>query len=349
MSKSSNRTSSRKKDHIQIIMDEDLNFKSKTTGFEKYDFEHYAITELTFDEIDLSADFFGNKISYPFMISCMTGGTIEAESINAKLAEAAEELNIPIGVGSQRQLLENADFIESYKTIPKIAKRAPILGNIGAAEFSKFKDPVSQINFLAESVNASAMVIHVNAAQELFQSEGAPDFKGLLNNLEIVCTKVSIPVIVKEVGAGISISAAEKLLNCGVKGIDVAGAGGTSWSAVEIKRNRENKDEVFWDWGLPTSYCLRTIKTLKQDHKFLLIGSGGIKSEDEFAKSLPLGADIAASASVVFKEVEKSGVEGVLKLLLNWFSALKIIMYLTNCKNIDEFKNIKLLKKEDMH
>lgn len=348
MKNSKNNTSNRKQDHIKICLEDDVQFKSKTTGFEKYDFEHYAITELTLDEIDLSSEFLGNKISYPFLISCMTGGTIEAESINAKLAEVAEELNIPIGVGSQRQLLEDDKYLKSFKIISEKAKSVPILGNIGAAEFSKFDKPDDKINYLAESINASAMVIHVNPLQELFQLEGTPNFKGFLKNLEILCKKSSIPVIIKEVGSGISKIAARALLDCGVKGIDVAGAGGTSWSAVEMKRNNNSHSEYFWDWGLPTSYCIKQVAELKKDNNFILIGSGGISSPDDCAKAITLGADISASAGIILKEVVANGVEGVNNLLLNWFAAIKKIMYLTNCKNIADLKNVDLLKKEEL-
>jgi isopentenyl-diphosphate delta-isomerase len=348
MKKSKNNTSNRKQDHIKICLEDDVQFKTKTTGFEKYDFEHYAITELTIDEIDLSTDFFDKKISYPFLISCMTGGTIEAESINTKLAEAAQELNIPIGVGSQRQLLEDDKYLSSFKVINEKAGSVPKLGNIGAAEFSQFDKPDEKINYLAESINASAMVIHVNPLQELFQLEGTPNFKGLLKNLEIVCNQSSIPIIIKEVGSGISRKAAKNLLDCGVKGIDVAGAGGTSWSAVEMKRNSDSQNEYFWDWGLPTAYCIKELSQLKKDYDFLLIGSGGISKPEDAAKALALGADISASAGILLKEVAVNGVEGVIKLLLNWFDTIKKIMYLTNCSSIEELEKTNLIKKEEM-
>ena len=348
MKNSKKNTSNRKQDHIKICLEDDVQFKTKTTGFEKYDFEHYAITELTLNEIDLSTEFFGKKISYPFLISCMTGGTIEAESINAKLAEAAEELNIPIGVGSQRQLLEDDKYLKSFKIISEKAGSVPILGNIGAAEFSKFNEPADKIMYLAEAVNASAMVIHVNPLQELFQIEGTPNFKGLLKNLEVVCKSDPIPIIIKEVGSGISKKAARTLLDCGVKGIDVAGSGGTSWSAVEMKRNNNSHSEYFWDWGLPTSYCIKQVAELKKDHNFVLVGSGGISSPEDCAKAIALGADISASAGILLKKVAENGVEGVNNLLLNWFAAIKKIMYLTNCKNVANLKNVDLLKKEEL-
>jgi isopentenyl-diphosphate delta-isomerase len=349
MKNSKNITSNRKKDHIKICIEEDVSFKDKTAGFEKYEFEHYAITEFTLDEIDLSTEFFGNKISYPFLISCMTGGTVEAESINAKLAEAAKILNIPIGVGSQRQLLEDDKYLESYKIISKIADTVPILGNIGASEFSKFNNPSEKIKYLTGAVNASAIVIHVNPLQENFQNEGTPNFKGLINNLEIICKEVSVPVIVKEVGSGISKTAARILLNCGVRGIDVAGAGGTSWSGVEMRRNNSLPDEYFWNWGLPTTFCIKQVSELKKEFNFLLIGSGGIKKPEDCAKALALGADISASAGILLREVAAHGVEGLTDLLLTWFTTLRKIMYLTNCKNIKQLSNVNLLKKEDMY
>jgi isopentenyl-diphosphate delta-isomerase len=158
-----------------------------------------------------------------------------------------------------------------------------------------------------------------------------------------------VPVIVKEVGAGISKEAAEKLLAAGVKGIDVAGAGGTSWAGVELLRKKNASKNIFWDWGLPTSYCLKTISKLKKKFDFVLIGSGGINNSFDSAKALALGADITASARIILQELERSDVDGVIKLIESWFETLKDIMFLTGSQNIPDLRNKKIIRKEKLY
>jgi len=341
-------TISRKKEHINLCLNGDVQFNSKTNGFENYEFEHYAITEVNPNEIDLSTKLFSKTISLPFLISCMTGGTTEAEKINERLSVAANELNIPIGVGSQRQALENDKLHSTYKVVRKIAGNVPVLGNIGAAQVANSKKIVDEIRFLIDLIEADAMVVHVNPLQELLQMEGEPDFKDLLKNIERITSKIKTPLIVKEVGSGISQQAAKRLLNIGVKGIDVAGAGGTSWAAVELIRNND-ENNFLREWGLPTSYCVRTINKLRDKYKFTLISSGGISNGEEIAKSIALGADLAASARIILHEIIKNDVIGVLNLINSWFDQVRKIMFLTGCSKINQLKKIKLIKKLELH
>ncbi len=343
-----NKISQRKKDHIQLCLTDEVVFKTKTNGFENYEFEHNAITEVVFNKIDLSTGFLGKKISYPFLISCMTGGTTEAEKINEQLALTAKMLNIPIGVGSQRHALENKSHHSSYRVMRQNAGKVPVLGNIGASQIAKSKNVIDEVKLLIELMEADAMVVHLNPLQELLQLEGEPDFKGLLKNLEKICSKISTPIIVKEVGSGISKSAAKKLLTVGVDGIDVAGAGGTSWAAVELMRRNE-EDSFFRDWGLPTSYCIRKVNELKKNFRFTLIASGGINNGIDIAKSIALGADLAASARIILQEVTKNGVDGVVKLIESWFLTVKKIMFLTNCDNINKLAKVSLIKKRELY
>ncbi len=345
MSKS--KTAQRKAEHIKLCLADDVQYKTKTNGLDKYDFEHFAITEIEIDKIDISTKFFGRKISYPFLISCMTGGTKEAERINEKLAIAARELNIPIGVGSQRQALEDKKYHSTYRVIRRNAGRVPVLGNIGAAQVAKSKNIISEISLLVDLIEADAMVVHVNPLQELLQPEGEPDFKGLLKSLSMITKKISVPVIVKEVGSGISKRAAKLLLEAGVKGIDVAGAGGTSWAAVELMRKKESND-YFREWGLPTSYCIRTVQKLKKDFDFTLIASGGIMNGVDIAKSIALGADLAASARPLLQEVTKNDVACVVNLVTDWFETVKNIMYLTGSQRLNDLKQNKLKRKEEL-
>jgi isopentenyl-diphosphate Delta-isomerase len=347
MSKDQGSTSERKKDHIRLCLSDESAFKTKTNGFERYDFIHYAITEIDHAKIDLTSDFLGKKINYPFMISCMTGGTEKAKDINLKLAVIAEELKIPLGMGSQRQALENDSFHSSYKVIREHTRSVPVLGNIGAAQLVQLD--ISRIQFLVDIVEADAMVIHVNPVQELVQNNGEPLFSGLLNKLEQLVRELNVPVIVKEVGAGISGIAAGRLLECGVEGIDVAGAGGTSWSGVEMLRNNNFDDNYLWDWGLPTSYCIKEVQRLKGKYDFTLIGSGGINNPVDMSKALALGADMAASARTILQELENNGAEAVINMIQNWFNALRKIMYLTGSENLNDFKNNKIMLKERMY
>jgi isopentenyl-diphosphate delta-isomerase len=349
MSKKSNSTSDRKKAHIDLCLTDDVAFKNKTAGFENYEFEHYAITEVELSKIVFKTTFFEKNIDYPFLISCMTGGTQESGNINAQLAIAAQQLNIAMGVGSQRQVLENDKYIETYKIIRKNAPKIPVLGNLGASEVVKLKT-LDSVSYLVDVVNADAMVIHLNPLQELFQPEGEPNFTGLLKKLEKLSGFLNVPVIVKEVGSGISKKAVQKLLETGVKGIDVAGAGGTSWSGVEMLRTGISGRDEFWDWGLPTAYCIKQIAPLKEYYDFILIGSGGINSAFDAAKALALGSDIAASARTILKELNKNGVEGVISLVENWFEDIRKIMFLTGSKNLKEFRDRNnLIHKSEMY
>ena len=341
-------TPQRKKEHLELSLTDKVSFKEKTSGFNRYEFEHYAITEVDIKKINFKTKFFKKEINYPFLISCMTGGTIEAERINERLAIAANNLNIPLGVGSQRQALENKLYHESYKLIRKNAPKIPILGNIGAAQICHSKS-IDQIKFLINLIEADAFVIHINPLQELLQPNGEPYFKDLLKYLTIICRRSPVPIIVKEVGSGISKRVAQKLLNVGVKAIDVAGAGGTSWAGVEILRRHDTKYNKFWDWGLPTSFCIKTIVELKKRKNFLLIGSGGIYNGFDIAKALALGADITASARVILQALNNDDVNGVENTIKDWFETVKKIMFLTGCSTLIELKKQKLIKKEELY
>ena len=339
--------SDRKSEHLKICINEDVSFNEKANGFDNYDFQHYASTEIDFTKIDTSLIFLNKKISFPFFISCMTGGTREAERINEKLAVVAKELNIPIGVGSQRQVLENSEFTSTYKTIRKNAGIVPVLGNIGASQIVKSRNAVEDVKKMAGMIEADGMVIHLNPLQELMQKEGETDFWGLKKIIGKICNKTSSPIIIKEVGAGISKKVAKEFLELGVSGIDVAGAGGTSWAKVEMKRSG-NEDDFVADWGLPTSYCVKKIRKLKKKYNFLLIASGGINHYSETAKSIVLGADISASARNVLQVLMNNETEGLLNYLKEWFENVRKIMFLTNSNNLEEFHNIRLIKKEKL-
>jgi len=348
MKNSGSITANRKKEHLDLSLNADISFRTKTNGFEHYDFIHDATTEVEIDKVNFRTKFFKKKIHFPFIISCMTGGTEEAENINAQLAIAAEELKIPIGVGSQRQAMEDDSHINTYSTIRKNAKSVPVLGNLGAAELVKL-NTFTPVKKLIDLVEADAFVIHLNPLQELLQKEGTPNFKGLLKSLRRLTKEIKIPVLVKEIGSGISLKAAKRMLDSGVAGIDVAGAGGTSWAGIEMLRNKTTPDNYFWDWGISTSFCVKEIYKLKKKYDFYLIGSGGINTPIDAAKAFALGSDFVASARTVLKELNSSGIGGVNKLVLDWFETIKKIMYLTGSKSLQELKKNKIFKKEFLY
>lgn len=347
MANSEESISKRKKEHLELCSTDRVSFKGKSNGFENYDFMHHATTEVILDKIDLSSNFFDKKIAFPFLISCMTGGTSEAENINLRLAESAKHLNIGLGLGSLRYILEGDSDLSHLRKIREKAGEVPILANIGIAQVIELKE-YSKIQKIINELNADSFVIHLNPVQELLQKNGQYNFAALIKSLERFITAFQIPIIVKEVGSGISKKVAKQLLEINVKGIDVAGAGGTSWAAVEILRNNDSLNNNFWDWGLPTSYCIRKVKKLKKDYEFLLIGSGGINNPIEIAKALALGADITASARIILQTLISKGEEGVTALISDWFNTVKKIMYLTGSESIEHFQKNKIVKTKDL-
>lgn len=345
--------SNRKKEHIELCLTDKVAFNYKSNGFDNYDFVHYAITEVKIDKIDLSLSFLNKKISFPFLISCMTGGTDETNNINLKLANVAEKLKIPIGLGSQRYALRNKEYEEYFYSIRNAAPSIPLLGNIGAAQILD-KGSCKDIIKLIKGFSPDGFVVHLNPLQELMQPEGEPNFFGLLAGLEYLIKESGVPIIIKEVGSGISLKAAKKLLQLGVYGIDTAGAGGTSWAGVEILRRelkgikKEKDKELFWDWGLPTSFCVKELMKLKGDYDFYLIGSGGINNSEEAAKCIALGADLVASARKVLTALFEKGEEGVVELIEGWFEDVKKIMFLTGSQKIKSFRKKKVIEKRNL-
>lgn len=339
-------TSSRKNDHLDICLNANVQYKN-SDFWDLYVYEHNALTDIDYNSISLKTNFCGKVFDYPFLISSMTGGTKQAESINEKLAEVASELNIPIGVGSQRQALENKANLNSFQSIRKNNPDIFVFSNIGAGQVSSSKTFIDDAKKIVDMIEANALYIHLNPLQEIIQTNGDTNFSGLLNNIEDICKNIDVPIFIKEVGAGISKKVARKLLEVGVDGVDVAGSGGTSWAAVELVRNKESND-FFRNWGLPTTYCIKRVSELKNKYKFSLISSGGIDSGSKIAKSLSLGADFTASARPIFIELSKNGTDGVIKLIKTWFEDVKKIQFLTGTTNIDELKKVKLLNKSEL-
>lgn len=320
----------RKKDHVDLTTSGEVDYQIPG-GFEQYYFAHNALPEINVDEVSTEVSLLDRTFSFPLFISSMTGGYTDAGAVNAIIAEFCEEYNLPFGVGSQRVMLEDPETTSSFSIVREKAPNAFIASNIGGAQLvgglSKEK-----LNLLIDSIEADAMVVHLNPLQELMQPEGDRNFKGIEKGIAKLCKDTSLPIIVKETGAGISAEVGKRLLDAGVEVIDVAGAGGTSWAKVENERaSNQNPDNNFNDWGIPTLECVTQLADLKQEYDFELIASGGIRSSHDIAKSFCLGADFAASAQPVIKAVVENGYDGLEQLYQKWNKQLATILTLLGC------------------
>ena len=262
-------TSSRKLDHVRIVMDEDVAAKGVYTGFAAYRMPHDAVPELDLAEIDTSTTLLGKPMRAPLLISSMTGGAVDVARINLALAEAAQALGLAMGVGSQRSAIRDERLAYTYQ-VRKVAPHIPLLANLGAVQLN-YGYGVDECRRAVEMIEADALILHFNVLQEAVQPEGNTNFKGLLRKIELVCRDVGVPVIAKEVGNGIGAPAARRLIEAGVWGIDVAGAGGTSWSEVERFRQGSARGArvagAFADWGIPTTEAIRAgARSLPRDH-----------------------------------------------------------------------------------
>jgi len=338
------KTSSRKRDHVLLTVNRDVAFRRKSTGFENWEFVHNALPEINFSDVSTETVFLSKRLSFPFMISCMTGGYADAKRINKNLAEVCEEHHVAMGVGSQRQALEDTTYHSSFSVAREAAPTIPIIGNIGAAEVAKLTD-ASPVQRLADLVRADAFAVHLNPLQEFLQPEGNANFRGVLRGIETLVRGLSIPVIVKEIGAGISKNVAQRLINIGVSIIDVAGAGGTSWAGVEILRRKDRQaSDLFWDWGIPTSEALRQVASLKASSPGIsLIASGGMTNGLEAAKAFALGADVIAAARPMLQVLMASGRKGLSGCLDRWINEFKGTMFLVGAPSLEHLRQAPLV------
>lgn len=324
----------RKKDHVDLTVSGDTSY-SQSTGFDRYYFRHNALPEVDYNDINTAATFLGRKFNFPLFISSMTGGHTDAGAVNAIIAEFCQAKNLPFGVGSQRIMLEQEDAASTFSIVREKAPDAFIASNIGGQQLIGGL-PDKDYELMVNSIKADAVIVHLNPLQELMQPEGDRNFKGIRDGIKKLVAQASVPVIVKETGAGITGDVAGKLLEAGVSVIDISGAGGTSWSKVEnIRPSNEDPELIFNDWGVPTLQCLLEVSKLKETHNFEIIASGGIRNGLDIAKSICLGADFSASAQPVIRAVVSEGREGLEKLYQKWVRQLKIILTLTGCERVD--------------
>jgi isopentenyl-diphosphate delta-isomerase len=334
----------RKSDHIDIVLNQNVNAKGVTTGFEHYFFEHTALPELDLDEIDTSLTLFGKQLKAPLLISSMTGGAAGTHAINLHLAEAADALGVAMGVGSQRAALEASHLTETYQ-VRRVAPNLLLFANIGAVQFN-YGYGVDECRRAIEMIEADALFLHLNPLQEAVQAEGDRNWKGLYAKIEAVVKGLSVPVVVKEVGNGIGAGVAKRLVEIGVQGIDVAGAGGTSWSEVEAHRQpdpiRRQIAHTFAGWGIPTALALQEVRAALPQ-TIPVFASGGIRNGVEIAKALALGATMVGSAAPLLKEAQ-TGVEAVRQKFHIYQEELKIAMFCAGAGTLAQLAETRLRK-----
>jgi isopentenyl-diphosphate delta-isomerase len=333
--------SRRKADHIQINLDKDV-ASALTTGLERWHFEHVALPELDLKAVRTDVTFLGKRLAAPVLISSMTGGTAEAERINLALAAAAEQAEIAMGLGSLRAALEEPSLATTFQ-VRQVAPRILLLANLGAVQLN-YGASVEACRRAVDLVQADALVLHLNALQEALQPEGDTDFSGLLPKIAQVCASLPVPVIVKEVGWGISGHVARQLVDAGVAAIDVAGAGGTSWSQVEMHRASNpaaaSLAARFVGWGIPTAEAVRQVRT--ELPAIPLIASGGLRSGTDIAKCLALGADLGAMAGPFLKAANQS-TEAVLAEIHHTVGELRLVMFATGCADLAALRRARLV------
>ena len=338
-----NSASQRKDEHLSCVFSGKGILSKARSGFENYRFEHNALPEISFSEIDTSVKFLGRNIDFPIIISSLTGGHPKSEKINIGLAETANDFNIGFAVGSQRIALEDKSFEKSFK-IRNYAPNILLFANLGAVQLN-YGFSTDDCKRAVDMIDADALMLHLNPLQEVFQLDGNTDFSGLLKKIERVCSALDVPVVVKEVGYGISASVAKKLYDAGVEVIDIAGAGSVSWTEIESARSNDivmkRASETFLDWGNPTAECVKSIA--ENVKKVKIISSGGVKTGLDIAKSIALGADICGNASDFLLKIANSRSE-----CENFIETLKIelktAMFCTGCKNLKELRSVKLIK-----
>lgn len=291
----------RKSDHIRINLEEDVNFRQLTTGLEKYHFLHQMLPEINLAEVDTSVSFLGKTLKAPLLISSMTGGTEQARQINRTLAEAAEKSGIAMGLGSQRAAIENPALAPTFQ-VRSVAPTTVLLANLGAVQLN-YGYTVDHCRRAVEMIEADALILHFNALQEAVQPEGDTNFSGLLSKVEAICRTLPVPVIAKEVGWGFAEDSVRCLANAGIAAVDVAGAGGTSWTQVEMYRAktevRRRVAATFVDWGIPTSEAILAAK--RGGGSLPIIASGGLRNGLDMAKCIALGATLAGMAGPFLK------------------------------------------------
>lgn len=332
----------RKDDHIRINLEENVAFPGLTTGLEEYRFVHQALPEIDLDEIELATSIFGRQVRAPILVSSMTGGTEQAQTINRALAAAAQQCGFAMGVGSQRAGLERTETATTFR-VRDLAPDILLLANLGGVQLN-YGYTAEECQRAVEMIEADALILHLNPLQEVVQAEGDIKWRGLLAKIADVCSRIGVPVVVKEVGWGISREAARQLIDAGVSAIDVAGAGGTSWSQVEMHRAPTERLRrlagAFADWGIPTAQSLAWVRAEREAmnrHDVQIFASGGVRTGIDIAKCLALGADLVGLAGPFLKKAVL-GAEEVVDEMELLQDELRIAMFASGSRTIESLR-----------
>jgi len=334
-----NRTSGRKLDHLRICLNREVQSRVKTTTFEDIHLVHRALPDADLGGVDLSTELFGKRLAAPIIIAGMTGGTRRALKINTSLAEVAERLKLGMGVGSQRAALENPDQAASFTVTRDKAPTALLIANIGYSQLAKGYG-VKEAAKAVEMIKADILAVHLNPLHEAIQVEGETDLRNAVKRIRELTQTLEIPVIAKETGAGISAEAAKMLEEAGIAAIDIGGAGGTSWAAVEYYRAgrglKKALGSTFWEWGIPTAISLVEVK---KTTNLKVIATGGVRNGIQAAKAIALGADAVGLGLPLLSPAATSSAK-VEERLEQLISELRVAAFLSGAKNIPELKRV---------
>jgi isopentenyl-diphosphate Delta-isomerase len=333
---------SRKADHIRINLTKNVQ-SGLSNGLERFHFTHQALPEINLADVDTKTGLFGKRLAAPLLISSMTGGTKEAGSINRALAEAAQSAGIAMSLGSMRPALEAPALAATFR-VRAVAPDILLLANLGAVQLNYGVTP-DHCRRAVELAEADALILHLNPLQEALQPEGNTNFAGLLSKIEAVCRALSVPVVVKEVGWGIGAETARRLAAAGVAAIDVAGAGGTSWSQVEKyrarNRNGAKSASLFSDWGISTADALAECRRALPD--LPLIASGGIRNGLDIAKCIALGARLAGVAGPLLRSAVR-GPKAVEADIQRYLAELRVTMFAAGARDLAALQSTPLNK-----
>ncbi len=328
----------RKLEHIRLALEPRMQLERRY--FDDYHFVHEALPEIDLAEIDLCTTFLGQKLQAPLLVSCMTGGTESAALINRNLAIAAQATGIALGVGSQRKALEDPLTAATF-TVRDVAPRVPLIANLGAVQLNYGFD-LAECQRAVDMIGADALALHLNPLQEAIQPEGQCNFRGLLDRIGRVAAALSVPVIVKEVGCGISGATGRALHARGVRIIDTAGLGGTSWARIEAARAHDHElGELFADWGVATPESIRQLAAIPD---LTVIGSGGVRTGIDVAKAIALGADLVGLAQPWLKAAMESA-EHVVAAIKRTQTELKIAMFCAGARTLADLRRVPLIQR----
>ncbi len=328
--------SQRKKDHLALCAGPNVGFRDKDTLLQEVEFVHCALPEMHADEVDTTTTLLGRELKAPVLVAAMTGGTDIAAEINRDLARAADELGLGFGLGSQRAMFERPETAWTFQ-VREAAPNVLLLGNLGLVQARVMT--TAQIEDLCGQVGANALCIHLNPAMEIVQPGGDRDFRDGLDVLRRLVESLPIPVVAKETGCGLSRVMAERISATGVRTVDVSGAGGTSWVAVEEHRAVDPDWKAvageLWDWGIPTGASVLQVQGLGMD----VIATGGIRTGLDVAKALALGATACGIAGQTLKAYRKGGFEGAKQFLHRIVLTVRSVMLLTGCRTVEELRH----------